>query len=69
MNLSRMVVIVAVSQMLLAGCATEAEMRQRDEAACNSYGFHQGTTEFAACLQRERLARRYGYGYYDPYWP
>jgi hypothetical protein len=64
------VLVIAASQALLAGCATEAELRQRDEAACTGYGFQRGTTEFAACLQRERLARTYGYygvGYYWSY--
>ena len=54
--------MIAACQALLAGCATEAELRQRDEAACTSYGFQRGTTEFATCLQRERLARTYGWG-------
>ncbi len=46
----------------LAACASPAELRQRDEAACRSYGFVPGTPEFAACVQRESIARRYGEG-------
>jgi hypothetical protein len=55
--------VLAASSMLLGGCATEEELRRRDEAACISYGFEPGTTEFSDCLQREAIARRYGYGY------
>jgi len=50
--------------MLLVGlsaCMSPDEARRQDEAACRSYGFQAGTTDFAACLQREALARRYGY--------
>ena len=67
--------VLAVSLMTLTGCTTAEELRQRDEAACISYGFQRGTTEFATCLQRESIARRYRYeswywmhGYYSPYW-
>jgi hypothetical protein len=61
----------------LAGCVTPEQLRQEDEAACLSYGFHQGTPDFAACLQRESLARRYAatpwwgappYGWEGPGW-
>ena len=62
-----MTLVLAVSLLALAGCATPEQLRQRDEAACASYGFQRGTTEFAACLQRESLARRYGY--YSWSWP
>lgn len=43
----------------LAGCATQAELRQHDEAQCTSYGFKAGTDAFASCVQQEALARRY----------
>jgi len=57
--------VLAMSLTVLAGCATAQDIRQRDEAACASYGFHPGTTDFSNCLQRESIARRYGYW---PYW-
>jgi hypothetical protein len=61
--------LLAISLIALAGCATAQDIRQRDEAACTSYGFKLGTTDFASCLQRESIARRYGYGYgYYPTW-
>jgi len=44
----------------LASCVTPEELRAQDEAACLSYGFQRGTPDFAACLQRESLARRGG---------
>jgi hypothetical protein len=43
----------------LAACVSPEELRREDEAACMSFGFQPGTNEFAACLQRESLARRY----------
>jgi hypothetical protein len=43
----------------LAGCVSEAELRQQDEAQCAGYGFKPGTDAFASCLQQENLARRY----------
>ena len=43
----------------LASCVTPEELRAQDEAACLSYGFQRGTPDFATCLQRESLARRY----------
>ena len=60
---ARMAFVLAVSLMALTGCATQEELRKRDEAACISYGFQQGTAEFSNRLQREAIARRYGYGY------
>jgi hypothetical protein len=63
MTMARMAFVLAISFMALAGCATEEELRKRDEAACISYGFQRGTTDFSNCLQREGIARRYGYGY------
>lgn len=59
----------------LAGCASPEQLRAADEAACTSFGFQQGTPDFANCLQRESLARRYdpalygggfGPGFYGP---
>jgi hypothetical protein len=50
----------------LAACSTPEEIRQMDEASCASYGFQRGTTDFAACLQRETLARRYAPVTYGP---
>jgi len=60
----RAALALAVSLMALLGCATQEELRKRDEAACTSYGFQRGTTEFSTCLQRESIGRRYGYGGY-----
>ena len=45
--------------LLLEACASDADFRHADEAACTSYGFTPGSDGFAACLQREALARRY----------
>ena len=42
----------------LIGCASPEELRRRDEAQCTSYGFQPDTPDFAACIQREELARR-----------
>ncbi len=44
----------------LAACVSPEELRRADEATCTSFGFKPGTPEFATCLQRESLARRYG---------
>ena len=53
----------------LAACVSEAELRKQDEAQCISYGFKPNTADFASCLQRENLARRYSYPYVAPgYW-
>lgn len=48
-----------VALLALAGCASPEQLRAQDEAACSSYGFRPGTDDFAACLQREDLARTY----------
>ncbi len=48
--------------LTLAGCTAWQASRQTDEAACTGYGFEAGTPQFAACLQREELARRCGAG-------
>jgi hypothetical protein len=60
---ARMTLVLAVLLTALASCATQEELRKSDEAACLSYGFQRGTTEFSSCLQREGIARRYGYAY------
>lgn len=57
----------------LAGCVSDAELRQQDEARCAGYGFKPGTDAFANCLQQENLARRYQFEQYrawpgPPYW-
>ena len=65
-----------------ASCVSPEELRREDEARCAGYGFKPGTNDFANCLQRESLARRYaippappppywGYWgrYWGPYWP
>jgi hypothetical protein len=58
--------------MILAGisaCVSPEELRARDEAACRSYGFQPGTADFASCLQRQIIARRYvGPGWWGPGW-
>jgi hypothetical protein len=53
-------VLAVVAALGLAACAAPEELRRKDEAACTSYGFARGTPDFAACLQRESLARRDG---------
>jgi hypothetical protein len=58
----RAALALAVSLIALPGCVTQEELRKRDQAACISYGFQRGTTEFSTCLQRESISRRYGYG-------
>lgn len=52
----------------LGGCVSAQQLRQQDVAACQSYGFHEGTDAFAACLQRENLARRYDTRWDGPGW-
>jgi hypothetical protein len=58
----------------LVACASPEELRMEDEAMCAGYGFPRGTVDFAGCMQRESLARRYGpwlgppsfgFGWYD----
>ena len=56
-----------IAVLLLGGCATPQELRQGDEAQCQGYGFKPGTNDFALCLQRESLARRYAVPA-PPYW-
>lgn len=52
-------VVIALAALPLAACVSAADIRRADEAQCTSYGFQPGTSDFAACLQRESLARRY----------
>lgn len=57
--------LALAASLLLFGvtaCASPEELRRQDAAACASYGFQPGTPEFAACVQRESIARRYGGG-------
>jgi hypothetical protein len=57
--------------LALAACQSPEELRAADEAACAGYGFRPGTSDFANCLQRESLARRYAVpppGWYGPGW-
>jgi len=60
--------LCALAACGLSGCVSAEELRQQDEAACASYGFQPQTPDFAACLQRESLARRYYTTYAGPYW-
>ena len=62
--------VLFIALLSLASCISPEELRQEDEAACQSYGFQRGTPDFAACLQRENLARRYRADWYGagPFW-
>ena len=60
-----MVALAALVTLALTGCGTPEDLRRMDEARCQGYGFTPGTPDFAACLQRESLARRYPP---PPYW-
>lgn len=55
-----MTCLAAGTLLSLSSCVTPQELRQQDESQCSSYGFKLGSNEFANCLQRESLARRYG---------
>lgn len=62
--------ILAASLTVLVGCVSPEELQAQDVATCASYGFQQGTPEFAICLQRENLARQSHWanpGFYGPY--
>jgi hypothetical protein len=57
--------------VMLTGCVSPEELRAQDEADCRSFGFQSGTTDFANCLQRESLWRRYSVpqpGWWGPGW-
>ena len=67
-------ILTAAALLGLASCASPEQLRAEDDAACASYGFPRGTSDFANCMQRESLARRYspwlgpppfGFGWYD----
>lgn len=60
MGRSAALALASALMLLVAACASPEELRRRDEAVCASYGFQPGTPEFASCLQRENIARRYG---------
>jgi hypothetical protein len=50
--------LFALIALALAACASPEEQRQQDIAACQGYGFAPGTPDFAACLQRQQIARQ-----------
>ncbi len=56
--MARSVALLPGWSLVIFGCTSPEELRQRDEAACTSYGFQPGTPELSACLQREAAARR-----------
>lgn len=68
MSRSAVATLIAFAPMLvgLVACMTPEQLRAADEAACTGYGFQRGTPDFAACLQRESLWRRYQTAY--PAW-
>jgi hypothetical protein len=74
-------VAMAITLAGLTACASPEEIRAADEAACSSSGFQPNTPDFAACLQRQSLARQYsgppmaqygpvgyGQGWWGPGW-
>ena len=62
--------LAALVALGLGACTTPEDLRRMDEARCQGYGFQAGTADFAACLQRESLARRYTPPYWGPdAWP
>jgi hypothetical protein len=54
----RFIPAVCLVALCLGACASPEELQRADAAQCASYGFTPGTPDFAACLQRESLARR-----------
>ena len=52
-------VLAICALALTASCVSPEELRRQDEAMCTGYGFKPRTNDFANCLQRENLARRY----------
>lgn len=51
--------------LLLAGCATQEQLQERQRAymntlyaQCSAYGFAQGTPDFGQCLMRLDMANR-----------
>ena len=53
-------IVAGLVVLSLLACASPEELRMEDEATCAGYGFPRGTIDFANCMQRESLARRYG---------
>jgi hypothetical protein len=53
-------ILAGIMVLGLVACESAEQLRAQDEAACASYGFPRGTIDFANCMQRENLARRYG---------
>ena len=49
----------AVAFGVLAGCVSGDELRRADENRCLGFGLQRGTSQFADCLQRLRVARTY----------
>jgi len=58
--------IARFAALLLAlafvGCVSQEQQTQFDTATCQRYGFAPNTPDFAACMQREQLARTYHTG-------
>ena len=52
-------VLAICALALTASCVSPEELRRQHEAVCTGYGFKPRTNDFANCLQRENLARRY----------
>ena len=51
----------AALALSLGACVSPAQIRQRETAACQAYGFAPGTDQFSQCLMtvdQERLNRR-----------
>lgn len=61
---AKMATISCCALLALAACASPEELRLQDANTCHSYGFVPNTPEFAACMQRESLARSEGSGLY-----
>jgi hypothetical protein len=63
---------VCATTLAFSSCVSLEELRHEDDATCVGYGFHPDTDTFAACLQRESLARRALTSYLSPpyrgYW-
>ena len=53
-------ILAGLLVLVLFACASPDELRIEDAAICAGYGFPRGTIDFANCMQRESLARRYG---------
>jgi hypothetical protein len=53
--MNRLILIAAL--LGLFGCATPQERMAKLARACQGYGFTQGTTEFAQCMQLEAAKR------------